>query len=536
MNSPYKRLPLIVFFASCGSPAPVVTASSPAPGAVDVALDTKITLELSELPTDELHIDLSTAQEESVAVDVELDDVANTITITPREPLALLTDYTLTAVRDEEVDHDNSFRFTSSFSTREGTWRNAPLLQQSTPGPLTSEVAPSLAILPDGTGIASWASRGDLLDQRFTPQDGWYALAHQDKLGEDPGNVEIAADSSTSAVAAYPSYKASGTADIVARTLDGVLWPQRAEIVAPSQVNSTDLDQYIGGVAQTPSTTALTFHRGSFATDHFDPFVAMRRDGTWSLFPVAQLPGSALTSRIVVDAAGEFGAGYVILWVQRSPDLASTAVWMTTLSKDGTLGTPQLLDDGPGATFSLTAVRGGNTVWLAWSHEEPNTKLRITVRPLRDATGLGEALTIDQDGYPAVGDFVQIAATASEAEVVYTHFSSVQARHYKLGVWSAPTELEPMSTNRADLVRCPVISLDDHDNATVVWTRLPAAGRRSTVVARGHAQRWSATVQLDTGSGDSQVWGTGVDSAGRVSALLTESDPNHFTIWAAQLQ
>ncbi|MBS1125055.1 MAG: hypothetical protein H6Q90_7283, partial [Deltaproteobacteria bacterium] len=110
------------------------------------------------------------------------------------------------------------------------------------------------------------------------------------------------------------------------------------------------------------------------------------------------------------------------------------------------------------------------------------------------------------------------------------------AAQFSAGAWSAPAELDKIPASPNDEVGRPALALDDRGNATVVWTRVPQSGRRTTVVSRARGGPWSSPAQLDEGTGSTYVWTAGVDAAGRVTTAWTQTDGTGYTVWGAHLQ
>lgn len=514
---------ILLLLVGCGSdPAPTpisVVSIDPAPDAVDVILETQIRIELSAAPPGDFDVELVAATGEPIPHDIST--AGALVTITPADPLWLATDYDV-----------RTLDFASRFTTRDGTWRNLPIATQTmaAAAPLGGGAAPSMAVLPEGTVLASWESGGEIHDQKLTLAHGWQPMPNRLDIIGDADFVEVAAASPSRAVAGYQHYLATN-ADIAARTYDGSAWSMPS-VVSPYRVGTIRYDQYVGGIAATETSYALTLHRGEFDIDHFDVFAALHTNGAWSpLIAVEQLPGEASGSQIVADGRG----GYVVVWIQRSMDRTATAVWMTTLSGTGTVGTPQKLDDGPGNTYGLALARSGDAIWIAWAHEQPGTKLRVNARSLR-AGSLGAAHAFDLDGHAFGGEWVRITASAHGALLVYTHYGSVNALIHSGGSWSAPREIDARPAAFNDDVGRPALALDDRGNATIVWTRVPATGRRTSMVSRGRAGTWSAPARLDEGTASTYAWTAGVDAAGRVTALWTQSEQTGYTVWGAHLR
>ena len=503
---------------SPSSPFTVVSVS-PVDDATGIGLDEKVTLELSAPPPADFDVELATVAGDPIPHAVAID--GTTVTVTPGDPLWLVTDYKVVA-------HAASLAapFASKFATRDGAWHNVALQSQPAmvaAAPLGGGAAPDLATLADGTVFIGWEGGDSVYDQKYTPGAGWLAMPNSLTIsGGDPDFVRVAAASRMRAVAGYEKYITR--ASIEARTYDGAQWSAPVT-VAPYNVGGTYYDQFFGGIAATDQTYAITFHRGSFSSDHFDLFVSIHSNGAWSA-PIAleQLDGTAASSDIIADGRG----GYVVAWSQRAAD-NSTAVWTATLSSTGTLGTPQKLDDGVGAVYSLMLARGGDTVWVAWAHQHDDIDLRVVAQPLG-----GSAHTVDLHGFSTGGEWARLAAGAHGAAFVYTQFGSVHAAFANGQTWSDAAELAPIQPD-ADAGR-PVIALDDRGNAAVAWTRVPRTGNRTTMVARGVRGTWSTAEQLGAVTGSTYVWSSGVDTTGRVTTAWTQSESTGYTVWSAQLE
>lgn len=531
-GAPY--LALITLAACSGDPASSssfrVIAVDPPADATEVALDTAIVVELSAPPAADFAVSLTAATGEPISHALAIDGAI--VTITPSEPLWLASDYELVVDASARAEDGESLAtpFSSRFATRDGTWRNVALHAQPmmAAAPLGAGAAPSLAVLADGTALASWDGGGDLYDQKLTPDTGWLAMPNRyDVTGGDPDAVRVAAGGPAHAIAAHEKWITR--ANIEARTYDGTRWSAPVE-VAPYTVGTTRFDQFLGGVAAAEQTYALVFHRGDFDAG-FDLYAAVHANGAWSApFLVEQLPGSASGSDIISDGRG----GYVIAWTQSSADNTASAVYATTLSAAGVIGAPVQLDDGPGRTFSLSLARGGDTVWIAWAHQQGTVGMRVVARPIT-AAGPGPAHAIALDGASPYGEWVQIAASSRGAALVFTQYGGVSAAIAAGGTWGPTAVLDPIPMSNDEAGR-PVVALDERGNATAVWTRVPASGRRTTVVARARGGRWSAPARLDEGTESTYAWTGGVDAAGRVTTAWTQAGASSYTVWAARLE
>jgi hypothetical protein len=532
----HRLIPLVLFAACGGADEPssfAVVSVSPSNDASNIALDTPITLELSAPPAADFDVALTSSDGEAIAHTVQI--AGQTVTLTPTHPLPLAAGHVLAPSERSRslTDAPLEAGFRSRFETRDGAWKPFKIhtAAQVAPVALGAGAAPSLAVTDDGTVLTSWEFGAEVFDQRFTPGAGWLGAAGQLSLGGDPDFVQTAAASATRGVAAYQEYRGVN-ANIQARSYDGAAWSTPVT-VAPYKVGATLYDQYLGGIAAAPQTHALTFHRGSFTTDTFDLFASISSNGTWSApIPLEQLPGVASDSKIAADGSG----GYVILWSQRSVDRLSSAVWMTTLSAQGTVGTPQKLDDGLNQTGRVSVVRAPDRLWLAWSHEENDDvfKSRIVVRSY-SSSGLGEAHKISANESFG-GEWVSLTASRSGALVTWTEFGAVHAAFERAGQWSQPATIEARPSVIGDEVGRPAITLDDRGNATVMWTRVPKSGRRASYVSRLRDGGWSAPSPLDGGTANTYLWAAGVDAAGRVTALWTESTTNGYLVWSGRLE
>jgi hypothetical protein len=513
---------LLLFVACGGEPSSdplIVLAVTPAADAVDVALDTPIVLELSAPPPEDFTVALTEGGE---PVPHQLAITGTTVTLVPDAPLWLAAGYTL-AVPDAQ--------HSSSFATRDGAWKNLALGTQTmlAAAPLGAGAAPSIAALPDGTVFAGWEGGAAIYDQKFTPATGWLATPNTLSNTGDPDSVRVAAASPTRAVEGHERYITR--ANMEARTYDGTRWSPPV-VVAPYQVGTTRYDQYLGNVAASEQTYALAFHRGSFDADAFDVYISIHNGSAWSAPILAeQLPGEASGADLVADGRG----GYVLAWTQRSADKLNTAVYVATVSSTGTVGAPQLVDDGPGSTFSMMLARGGEATWIAWAHQQGTTGMRFVARPFMNGA-LGTAHTIEVTGASAYGEWARIGASPRGAALVYTQYGAVHAAVFANGAWSQPFELDAIATNPLDDVGRPVVTVDDRGNATAVWTRVPNSGRRTTVAARARAGQWSPTTQLDEGTASTYAWTAGVDAAGRVTTAWTQDTPTGYVVWGAHLQ
>lgn len=514
--------------AGCGAesaddPAGSISVVSITPGAntVDVALDTTIRLELSAAPREPFKVSLTAAGGEIAhAMRIE----GTTVTLTPSSPLWIATGYQVAIPESAGLAR----AFASSFVTRDGAWKPAQLSSRAsaTPG---GSAAPTLAVVEDGSVLVSWASDNALVNQRFSPGAGWNKLVLPVTLNGDDTFVDTAAASTTQAVAAHRYTLLGGSGSIDARTYNGSVWSAPV-VVSDDRVGNTTFEQFLGGVASTPQAHAVSFHRGTFAAG-YDLYASLRAGSTWSApILIEPLAGSATSSRIAADGRG----GFVLLWTQRDAAGSSTAVWYSTLSAQGVVGTPQKLDDGPNDAFGVAMARAGERVWMAWGHRETESVgSRIVVRSLA-ADGLGAAKSFVVPGQ--LSPQLALAASASGAFVAWSHQGAITGAIYAAAAWSAPQVIAAASSDPADNVGRPALALDDRGNATATWTRIPKLnGRRSTMAARWHASRWSTTT-LDDQTRSTRAWSAGVDPQGRVTVLWTDDGAPGYRVWAARLE
>jgi hypothetical protein len=213
-------LPLAVVITACGGGgggggtadtiSPSVTATSPVDGTTGVATDGVVTATFDER-MDALTITTTTFTvrrgDSEVLGAVTYDAGTRTATFTPSGPFVLMTRYiaTITTGVKDVAGNSLSANYTWSFTSRDGIWGTAALIETDNAGDATES---KIAMDSSGNAIAVWGQsdgiRYNIWANRYMPGTGWgtAALIETDNAG-DAFNPQIAMDSGGNAIAVW---------------------------------------------------------------------------------------------------------------------------------------------------------------------------------------------------------------------------------------------------------------------------------------------------------------------------------------------
>jgi hypothetical protein len=188
---------------------PTVSSTTPAGGTTGVATSAAVTATFDEdiLGTSVGAGSFTLADSQGpVAGAVSFDGASDVATFTPSQSLSLLSTYTatLTTAIDDLSGNGLAADYTWSFTTRDGGWGSAELIEIDNAGDAYN---PQVAVDPAGNALAVWeqsdGTRYNILANRYTTGSGWGSpeLLETDNAGDalDP-EIDFDADGNAMAV------------------------------------------------------------------------------------------------------------------------------------------------------------------------------------------------------------------------------------------------------------------------------------------------------------------------------------------------
>ncbi|MFN0304039.1 MAG: Ig-like domain-containing protein [Burkholderiales bacterium] len=396
-------------------------------------------------------------------------------TFSQTRPLALKTQYTLlatTGVRDV-AGNAMTAPYTTSFTTRDGVWTNAQLIENNNAG---NASVPQVAFDANGNAIAVWqqhdGSRNSVWTNRYSEGSwGTPRLLESDDTG-DAESPQIAIDSSGNAIAVWQQW-------------DGV----RISIFA---------NRYSGG--------------------------------SWgSALPIeTDNAGNAAGPKIAIDGNGNA----TVVWYQS--DGARANIWSNRYSANNGWGSAQLIEsDNAGSALNPeVAVDVNGNAMAVWQQSDGT---RDNIWANRSSAGIwGAAVQIETDNADnARNPRIALDANGNAIAVWFQSDglrTNISANRYVAGSGWGTAQL--IETDNAGPAEYPRIAFDINANATVVWHQ--SDGTRINVMANRYTSGsgWGMAQLIETDdAGSAGFPRVAADANGNVIAIWQQSDAVRTNIW-----
>ncbi|MCE9579586.1 MAG: Ig-like domain-containing protein [Deltaproteobacteria bacterium] len=508
------------------APAPLTLVSrAPQDGATEVAATVTPTLTFSA-PIDTATTSSITLTSASGTTAIAISAIGVDVTITPAQPLAPLTTYTLTIGADLRGTGGEQLAaaIATTFTIAGADWGTAVRVPDAT----INGFVPRVALDAAGDGVMLWAGgSGSSIAEwssSYSPATGWSAPvamraanAEALALAMNPGGAAVATwleyDGTRRNVWASHYAAATGwSAAELIETLDTVAMDPALAIDGAGNAiavwrqegaNQFELDiwanRYVAGVGWGTPVMLGTPDNASAPTVAVDSagnaFAIW--GGNYGLGAARYTVGSGWGGRVRIDdnmpagSLGGTGNGQVVL----ADNGDATAVYM----------------DGDGTRYNLMAVRYSGGTWSApvlIEHDDHGNA--IYPRLGLDATGAVTAVWTQWDG---------------------TRNNIYANRYTVAGGWTAPALVETTDLGNAGDVR---LAINANGDAAAIWRQYNGVedqfwGARRTAGGWGTAQ----LLQVTTGNsiGEHQI---AIDGSGQALAVWYESAPSQQAqLWAS---
>lgn len=494
--------------SSATDAAPTVTVS-PADGATGVARDVLITATFNEdiLSTSIDSDSVTLADGSDVAGAVAFDAINNIVTFTPNNTLALMSKHTVN-ISGNIADLSGNALVTSntSFTTRDGVWGDATLLENSADNMNYGEA--SLAFDASGNAIATWTqlsnTRSSVYASHYIKDTGWGTP------------ILIESDDTNPAINSLIAMNDSGDAIIVWQHNDGVrynIWASHysnASWSTPALIETDDT-----GTARSHQVSIDNAGNALVVWEHYDGtrynIMANRypAGGSWATAALIETDnlGHAYNPQIAMDASGNALA----VWYQH--DGTRYNIWANRFDNGTTSWEGVALletDDAGNADKPMIAMnRTGNAVVL-WRQQTAAFIRNVTARPYIAGSGWGVAQIIENNDEPTTS-YLNIAIDElGNALAVWQQSNgvkeSVYSNRYTVGTgWSSAELIESNDTDPVYSDQTQ-IAMDARGNGIATWTMEDVNGDYSNTLVNRYVSGvgWvgETIVQNNTGTAD----------------------------------
>lgn len=423
--------------------------------------------------------------------------VNDSAVFTPARPLGILAPYIarLTTGISGQVYGALPADQLWSFTTRDGIWGAAGLIEQNDLGEVQVEdtnpltLGPRIAVDPYGNAVSVWSqatgTRISIWSARYLRGTGWGAarLIEHDETG-DAGFANVGMDDKGNAIAVWQ--QSDGVRNNIwsaSYTAAGDAWS------APLLLETDSFDADSPDLAVGVDGSAVAVWRQADGSRY--NLMASRRSaaGVWTAPEAAESSLNAVFSpRVGLDGSGSAIAVWYEL-TQVSPDNR----WRVFAARN------------QGGSWSAAAAIDGST-------NENSSEPRIAIN--------------------ASGDAIVVW---SQNPIIQNAVTSIWANVYKhtTGLWSGPALLE---TDDSGFAGSPEPAMDPAGNAIAVWYQ--KTGTWNDVFARRYDAalgQWQIAVNIDGSGNKSAEYPTiGLDCRGNAVAVWHELGPDTWDIKSAR--
>ena len=515
---------------------------------------------------------------------VSFDGANNVATLTPAKSLSLLDTYTatLTTAVTDLSGNGLAADYTWHFTTRDGAWQSAQLIETDNAGDAAS---PQVAVDAAGNALAVWqqsdGTRINIWANRYTAGSGWGSavLIETDNAG-DAYSPQVTVDAAGNALAVW--YQSDGTRSNI--------WANRYT-VGSGWGNAVLIETDNAGDAYSPQVTVDAAGNALavwYQSDGTRSNIWANRYTVGSGWGNAALietdnAGDAFFPQVAVDAAGNA----LVVWYQS--DGIRYNIWANRYTAGSGWGTAALIETDTGeALFPQVAVDAAGNALAVW-YQSDGTRYNIWANRYTAGSGWGSATLIETDNagnavnphvaFDAAGNALavwdqldgtryniwanrytvdsgwgsaalietdntgsaagsQVAVDAAGNALAVWHQSdgtrdSIRANRYTAGSgWGNAALIE---TNAGGAVE-PQVAFDAAGNALAVWYQ--SDGTRNYIWANRYTlgSGWGSAARIETNAGDVYSPQVAVDAAGNALAVWNQSDGIHFNIWANRFE
>ena len=521
----------VVFSATPDAPVPptiTFAGSTPADGATDVPRTVAPQMTFSTA------LDSTTATSTNVTlssiagpVPASITVAGAQLTITPSQPLALLTTYSLLAGTGLAGSNGATLAAAQSlsFKTADAAWRAAQQIETSGGDAYSPQIAfnaggnavavwaqydgtefsiyanyyvagtgwgtaqlievgndfaydPSVAIDAGGNAIAVWHQFSGVTlhihSNRYVPGSGWGTVQQIEFGGSHAYTPQIAIDASGDAMAVWYQFDGGGVVQSIRanRYVAGVGWGT-AELIEAGGFNA-----YNPQIAVDTGGNAMAVW-SQFDGTTFSIYANHYVDGAgWGTAELIEAGGSeAYEPQIVIDAGGNALA----VWYQHDGTVYD--IHANRYTAGAGWDAAQVIDTGSEeATHPQIAFNADGNAIAVWAQSDGVVHDVVACRYV-SGTGWDAPQLIESGSGEAIKPQIAIDADGN-AVAIWRQFdgavNSIYANRYLAGgTWSTPQLIETGSDGAVD----PQIAIDGSGNAIVVWNQ-PSGGAQQIYAAR----------------------------------------------------
>jgi hypothetical protein len=470
----------------------------------------------------------------------------NLVTLTPNSDLSILTTYTATlstAITDLS-GNPLAADFSWSFTTVEGTWGTAEMIEDNAKNAST----PQIAFDSSGNAIAVWSQNDADIDavnniwaNRFDSSTAEWGTA--ELIEADAGDAtspQVTINSSGNAIAVWSQgIGLPSQTNIMSNRFDGTDWGTAESIVAVDSGDASSpqvaFDNSGNAIAVWSQSDGLLTPIVDIMTNRFDSTTA----GWGTAESIEDGTGDAASPQVAFDSSGNA----ITVWSQNDGNVDNimanrfdntTVLWGTAVLIEG--------DDAGNAASPQVAFDSSGNAIAVWSQNDgaaTDAVDNITANRF-DGNVWGTAETIEADAGNAAspqiafdnsGNAIAVWSQNNGAEI--DAIDNIMANRFDGTVWgSAAESIEAGAGNAAS----PQVAFDSSGNAIAVWSQNNVAETPvdNIMVNRFNGNVWDSTAESietdDTGSAASPQ--VALDSSGNAIAVWSQNDGDVDNIMA----
>ena len=501
-----------------------ITSSTPANAAVSVARSVVPTVTFSAMLDDATVPGHVTFRRGAQPVTATIAAVADTVTITPQNPLSLLTTYTVAAdtgllgLYGEPTAGSSS----STFTTRDGVWHPSELAKENAPN--TSDV--QVAVTPGGNAVAVWyeynGANTNAWANVFTLGTGWgTAQELQVSNTSDEVDTKVTVNAQGDAAVVWTQNNGIRSDIWYRRYTAGSGWGTATQLSA----SNVGLANYSPQVAMNANGDAVFSWVNNTAGDYAAWARYLPANGAMGAAArIESATGGTGDVKLAIDPAGNATA----LWSNYDSLNSTVDLWANTYS-NGSWGAGAIIENSTESIseYSVT-VNNTGVVLAAWTQQITGSSQGVYVSRYDAGAGWSAATTLatttnSSAYYPTVA-----ADADGNAMIVWGQYDGSTLNAYSSyyvagGAWGAPV-LTALGVGSK-------IAFDASGNALAVWgaevSQLNRVVRSSRFTA---ADGWGSPVLLSPGATMyAQYPQFGIDAVGGAMAVWIEYNSNNNT-------
>lgn len=414
-----------------------------------------------------------------VAGSVSFDGVNNIASFTPTHALGLLSDYTITlttAVTDL-AGNPLAGDYTSAFTTRDGAWGMAGLVETDNAGDASQ---PQIGVDANGNAIAVWyqddGTRNNIWSSRYAPGSGWSV----------PELVET--DNAGDAYAPQISVDANGNAVAVWHQDDGT----RYNILS---------NRYTAGSGW----------------------------GTAELIE-SDNAGDAQFPQVSVNSSGHA----IAVWQQDNG--SGYNIWSNRYIPGSGWGTAELVETATGTTTPPDVGMDANGHAIAVWSQHDGTRYNVVANVYTAGAGWGAATLIEASNNGAPHGFSPRIAVNQSGNAVAVWFQSdgtrqsIYANRYTAGSgWGAEQLIESDNTGNA---YAPKVIINENDDAIAVWHQYDGTSYNIKANSYASGGGWGTETAIDNSTANGYYPEVAMDASGHALVVWYQNDGIADSIWA----